>query len=100
MKERQIAIVDMKIERALIAQAQGPQYLHVSAEIEWLENKVSCCFYSVEVSISLIPLVQLFADGSRLIKRQRRIMQAVKSFFQNRLSPSGWRITRQNHDTR
>lgn len=49
MEENQITIADMTVEKALIVQAEGPQYLRTTVKIDLPERKAYCKFLSVDV---------------------------------------------------
>ncbi|ESZ99281.1 PksA [Sclerotinia borealis F-4128] len=48
MEEQQIDISNMVIEKALIAQSQGPQLLHTSVDIDWHQKSAKCQFSTVD----------------------------------------------------
>lgn len=48
MKDQQIDISNMVVEKALIAQEKGPQLLRTSVDIDWHQKSASCQFSSVD----------------------------------------------------
>ncbi|TVY82050.1 Non-reducing polyketide synthase [Lachnellula suecica] len=54
MEEQQIDIANMSIEKALIAQPQGPQLLHTTVDVDWQKKSASCHFSSVDKNGKII----------------------------------------------
>jgi hypothetical protein len=54
MKEQQIDVANMTIEKALIAQGQGPQLLRTTVDIDWYKKRAECQFSTVDVRFSFI----------------------------------------------
>lgn len=91
MKESQITVAGMTIEKALIPQPKGPQYLRISVEVELPERRAQCQFLSVNVrsrqrAPSRISTINMTC---RMRQTQLCTMPAALCFILDRLMRSG-----------